>query len=116
MSPIDAQVLESLLDMLGDDQEVLAEIINCYLDESPKIVTAIQTSVSNQDADSLGKAAHSFKSSSASVGAINLSELCVQLESKGKIGDLEGVLELVSQMSDEYAQVEIALKKIVAVS
>jgi histidine phosphotransfer protein HptB len=116
MSPIDNQVLESLMDMLGDDQEVLAEIINCYLVESPKMVNDIQTSATTQDADILSKTAHSFKSSSASVGAINLSELCIQLESKGKSGNLEGVLELVSQMSDEYAQVEIALKKIAEVS
>lgn len=116
MSPIDTQVLESLMDMLGGEQEILAEIINCYLVESPKIVIAIQTSATNQDAATLNKTAHSLKSSSASVGAMNLSELCLQLELKGKSGNLEGVLELVSQLSHEYAQVEIALQKIIEVS
>ena len=115
MSSIDTQVLESLLDMLGDDQEVLAEIINCYLVESPKIVAAIQTSITNEDADNLDKTAHNLKSSSASLGAMNLYQLCLELELKGKSGNLEGVLELVSQLINEYAQVEIALKKIVEV-
>jgi hypothetical protein len=47
---------------------------------------------------------------------MNLYQLCLQLELKGKSGNLEGVLELVSQLINEYVQVEIALKKIVAVS
>ncbi len=115
MSSIDTQVLESLLDMLGGDQEALAEIINCYLFESPKIVAAIQTSVTIPDAETLFKTAHSFKSSSASVGALNLFQLCLELESKGKSGNLEGVEELVSQMVNEYKQVEMAFKKIAKV-
>ena len=116
MSSIDTQVLESLLDMLEGDQEVLVKIINCYLVESPKIVAAIQIAVTNEDADTLDKKAHSLKSSSASLGAMNLNQLCLELESKGKSGNLEGVVELVSQLVNEYAQVEIAFKKIVKVS
>ena len=116
MSSIDTQVLESLLDMLEGGQEVLAEIINCYLLESPKIVAAIQTSITNEDADNLDKTAHNLKSSSASLGAMNLYQLCLQIELKGKSGNLEGVLELVSQLINEYAQVEIALRKIVEAS
>ena len=115
MSSIDTQVLEALLDMLEGDQEVLAEIINCYLVESPKIVAAIQTSVTNEDANTLNKAAHNLKSSSASLGAMNLHQLCLELELKGKSGNLSGVLELVSQLINEYKQVEIALKKILEV-
>jgi hypothetical protein len=44
---------------------------------------------------------------------MNLYQLCLQLESKVKSGNLEGVLELVSHLINEYKQVEIALKKIV---
>ncbi|HCQ23243.1 MAG: Hpt domain-containing protein [Aphanizomenon sp.] len=113
MSPIDTQVFKSLLDMVGDNQEVLAEIINCYLIESPRMIAAIQTSVTNQDINTLGRTAHNLKSSSASLGAMNLYQLCLQLESKVKSGNLEGVLELVSHLINEYKQVEIALKKIV---
>ncbi|MTJ49801.1 Hpt domain-containing protein [Dolichospermum sp. UHCC 0259] len=117
MSSIDTQVLESLLDMLEGDQEVFAEIINCYLMESPKIIAAIQTSASQGDADNLGKTAHSLKSSSASLGAMNVHQLCLELELKGKKGNLTESdwaesLELISQLINEYAQVEIALNKI----
>ncbi|MBE9250180.1 Hpt domain-containing protein [Dolichospermum sp. LEGE 00240] len=112
MSSIDTQVLESLLDMLEGDQDVLAEIINCYLMESPKIIAAIQTSASQGDADNLGKTAHNLKSSSASLGAMDIHQLCLELESKGKNGNLAGSLELVSQLINEYAQVEIDLKKL----
>jgi HPt (histidine-containing phosphotransfer) domain-containing protein len=112
MSPIDTQVLNSLLDMIGGEVEILADIIHTYLLESPPILTVIQTSVKNEDADALNKAAHQLKSSSASLGAVNFSRLCLELELKGKNQNLEGVLELVSRLKDEYKQVEIALKQI----
>jgi HPt (histidine-containing phosphotransfer) domain-containing protein len=115
MSSIDTQVLESLLDMLGDDQEALAEIINCYLIESPTIIAAIEKSVTNKDADTLKKKAHNLKSSTASLGAMNLYQLCLQLELKGENGNLEGISDLVSKLVHEYEQVEIALKKTVEV-
>ncbi|MEI6441619.1 MAG: Hpt domain-containing protein [Nostocales cyanobacterium ELA583] len=115
MSSINTHILESLLDALGGEQQVLADIINCYLVESPKIVVAIQTSVTSENAGTLDKTAHKLKSSSASLGAIDLSRLCLELELKGKSDNLEGVLELLSRLINEYAQVEIALKKIVEV-
>ncbi|WP_168536866.1 Hpt domain-containing protein [Anabaena sp. UHCC 0253] len=104
--------MEALLSMLSGDKKYLVKIINCYLLESLDLVKDIQTSVINQDTDAIHKTAHKLKSSSTSLGAINLSGLCLQLELKGKYGNLEGVLELVSQLNNEYEQVEIALKKI----
>ncbi|MTJ10563.1 Hpt domain-containing protein [Anabaena sp. UHCC 0204] len=115
MSSINTQALQALLGMLSGDKEFLVKIINCYLMESANMVKDIQTSVINQDADTIYKTAHKLKSSSASLGAIHLSELCLQLELKGKHSDLVGVLELVSQLNHEYEQVEIALKKITQV-
>jgi formylmethanofuran dehydrogenase subunit B len=46
---------------------------------------------------------------------LKIINFCLQLELKGKHRNLAGVLELVSQLNNEYEQVEIALKKITQV-
>ncbi|BAZ86278.1 Hpt domain-containing protein [Dolichospermum compactum] len=74
------------------------------------------TSASQRDADNMGKTAHNLKSSSASLGAMDVHQLCLELELKRKNANLAGSLELVSQLINEYAQVEIALKKVLQVS
>lgn len=55
-------------------------MIECYLTESEKLLKTITTAMTKADAQSLFRAAHSLKSSSASLGANPFSELCQELE------------------------------------
>lgn len=110
---IDIPTLQSLKNMLGEDQEAFTEVINCYLVESPKLLQLISASSVNQDAQTLWQTSHKFKSSSASIGAKTITKFCLELEVKGQMGNLAGSEELVSQLSQEYKRVEAALEKII---
>lgn len=106
---IDAKILQSLLNMLGENQVAFAELINCYLAEAPKLVEDINVAIAAGDAQALWRTAHKFKSSSGSVGATFLAQLCKQLEIKGRSSNLSGCTELGSQLRQEYELVRIAL-------
>ncbi|WP_225892307.1 Hpt domain-containing protein [Nostoc sphaeroides] len=87
------------------------ELIECYLTETPRLVQDISTAITTQDAQTLLNTAHQLKSSSASVGAIALAQLCKVLEAQGCSSKLENSLELISQLYQEYEQVKTALEK-----
>ncbi|MEH2163336.1 MAG: PAS domain S-box protein [Nostoc sp.] len=108
---IDAKILQSLRDMLGGDRVVFAELIGCYLTETPKLVQDICTAIATHDAETLWKAAHQLKSSSASIGASALAQLCKVLEAQGRSSELENSVELLTQLYEEYGQVKTALEK-----
>ncbi len=55
------------------------------------------------------KAAHTLKSSSASLGAIALSKFCQQLENLGRSQTTAGVREIMAQVKSEYERVNAAL-------
>jgi HPt (histidine-containing phosphotransfer) domain-containing protein len=57
----------------------------------------------------LHRAAHSLKSTSATLGATSLSEFCLELEKHGNTGTLEVTAAMVSQVDAEYKKVKTAL-------
>jgi len=108
---IDAKILQSLQDMLRGDRVAFVELIECYLTETPKLVQDMSAAITTQDTQTIWKTAHQLKSSSASVGAIALAQLCKVLEAQGCSSKLENSLELISQLYQEYEQVKTALQK-----
>ncbi|MEH1866158.1 MAG: PAS domain S-box protein [Nostoc sp.] len=108
---IDAKILQSLRDIVKGDHVVFTELIKCYLTETPRLVQDISTAIATRDAQTIWKAAHQLKSSSASIGAIALAQLCKVLEAQGRSSELENTVELLPQLYQEYEQVKTALEK-----
>ncbi|MEH2277744.1 MAG: PAS domain S-box protein [Nostoc sp.] len=108
---IDPKMLQSLWDIVRGDHVAFAELIECYLTETRRLVQDISTAITNEDAQTIWKTAHQLKSSSASVGAIALVQLCKLLEAQGRSSKLENSLKLFSQLYQEYEQVKTALQK-----
>ncbi|TVP60958.1 MAG: response regulator [Nodularia sp. (in: Bacteria)] len=107
---IDTKILSSLRDMMSGDETEFKQLLNCYLAEAPKCIQNIKASHANKDIQALWKTAHTLKSSSASVGAINLAQICKHLEAKGRSGDLKSSQEICSQLYQEYELVKKALQ------
>ncbi len=108
---IDPKILQSLRNMLRGDRVAFAELIECYLTETLRLVQDMSTAITTHDTQTIWKIAHQLKSSSASVGAIALAQLCKVLEAQGRNSKLENNLELLSQLNQEYEQVKTALQK-----
>ncbi len=82
--PVDPRALK---DMFGDDDETFREILNDFVEPSRAIVKDIEEAYDNRKNQDIGAAAHKLKSSSRSVGANRLADLCATLEAAGKSGD-----------------------------
>ncbi|WGV23514.1 PAS domain-containing protein [Halotia branconii] len=106
---IDAKILQSLRDMLAGDKKAFAELIECYLSETPKLIQKIITAVTEQDTQAIWKTAHNLKSSSASVGATKLAQLCKQLEIQGRSNNLQESREIYLQINQEFERVKTVL-------
>jgi signal transduction histidine kinase/DNA-binding response OmpR family regulator/HPt (histidine-containing phosphotransfer) domain-containing protein len=109
--PIDAKVLQSFRNMVGERADlVLAEIIDCYLEDAPKLISAIAQAVGQGDATQLRHASHTLKSSSATLGAMTLSHLCKKLEVMSRAGNSEYAEDHLPQLEAEYKRVKAALQ------
>ncbi|HLO48718.1 MAG TPA: response regulator [Kamptonema sp.] len=110
---IDRKVWQSLQEMLGSDADsVLVEMIDCYLEDAPKLFQNLCAAALEKNATNLYTAAHTLKSSSATFGAAQLSKLCQQIEAiarrcvESKFADTDAELSLPSEVIALTLQVE----------
>lgn len=109
--PLDPAALDILRSMqrIGKPS-TLAKVIRLYFDSAPNLVNSIEYAIGAGDSYTLRRAAHSLKSSSANLGAMQLADLCRQLESCGEQQRCVDALQLIGPMKAEYAQVCYALQ------
>ena len=110
-SAVDFQAIQALCDMFGENaSSVLVEVVDSFLEDTPHILQAMRNSVDAGDAVALRQATHTLKSTSATLGAMTLSNLCKQLEAIAKDDTLAGAPEIASQLQAEYERVRCALQ------
>ncbi|MEY8253209.1 MAG: Hpt domain-containing protein, partial [Colwellia sp.] len=89
---------------------LLAKIIQLYLESSPVLVENIGRSIEQKDRQALENAAHSLKSSSANLGATELAQLCKTIEHQGKSNLIDMAAPLLEQLILLYNQTKAALE------
>ena len=107
---LDQSVLASLRELQeAGDPDIVAEVGGLFIKHSPEKVDAIMQSVEKDDAKGLQLAAHSMKSSSAYIGAMQLSTLAKELEMMGRSNSLNGAKEKAQMLKEEFSLVMEAI-------
>ena len=95
-SAIDPSALKSVF---GDDEETFKEILRDFVDPAASNIEEIDAAFASRSADGVAKAAHKLKSSSRSVGANDLADLCLALETAGKAEDWNTIDEAAPHLA-----------------
>ena len=98
---LDASVLEDLEAMLGDEVERLVDV---FLEDTPRLLRALEAAAAGPDHDALREAAHSLKSSSANLGAMSLSAAAKRVELAARERTLERPAVAVALIANEFAR------------
>jgi HPt (histidine-containing phosphotransfer) domain-containing protein len=98
--------MADLADSLGDG---LDEVIETYLEDSPLIIAEMRASLADTRWETLQRAAHTLKSSSGIFGAVEMIELCRNLEHEAG-GSPVG--KTVEQLEADVEAVAVAFKKV----
>jgi PAS domain S-box-containing protein len=97
------QIVENLREI-----DALDELIELYRQETPKLIDRLSVALARGDAEALEAAAHSLKSTSAAIGASEVSKLGAQLEEWGRQRDLSGVVPLLDRLKLEFDRAIVA--------
>jgi len=84
---------------------LLQQVIQLYMEDSPKLMETIRHSITLGDAAAMQRAAHSLKSTSGNLGAMMLAEMCKELETMGRAGTTDNAILLLPVLEDEYDRV-----------
>ena len=98
-SSIDLSVLESLKELMGDTFDIL---ITTFIDDTGKLVHSLSQLQKQNDIEVFTRNAHSIKSSSANLGAMQLSAIAAELEAQGKAGDIANTIDKIILLENEF--------------
>ena len=101
--PIDDRMLK---DMFGDDDAMFKENLQSFVDPSEAIVADLMAAHRSRSATGVKAEAHKLKSSSRSVGANELADTCLGLETAGKEEDWGTIDELAPKLEPLFKEVK----------
>jgi HPt (histidine-containing phosphotransfer) domain-containing protein len=103
-SAVDIAVLRSLEQAQAEDEpDLIIELIDLYLEHTPRQLTAMSALLMQGDTLSLRRAAHSLKGSSATLGAGHTAALCGALETLTEDISLKAVAGALDELVQEFA-------------
>jgi HPt (histidine-containing phosphotransfer) domain-containing protein len=102
-------VLDQLREDLGSDA-ALREVIMEFLDKSPATLAALRDAAARGDASGIRGSAHTIKGTSATLGALTLSDQCAELERLSRAGSVVEAAARVAAIEASYIAVTAALK------
>ncbi|MCI0354475.1 MAG: response regulator [Acidobacteria bacterium] len=95
---------EDVLDRLGGDQELLRELAELFLKNSPKTLATLRTGVETGSAKNVQAAAHSLKGTLGHLAARDAVATAEELESRGREGNLEGAEDLLIRLERQMGE------------
>ena len=98
---LDTSVLAALV---GDDPALISDFLTDYLGSVSKASSEIQAAFAGEDWRAIGAVTHRLKSSSRSVGALDLADNCEQLEHSAKASDGDAVTRLMPEFEANVAR------------
>src|SRR5215210_2415854 len=107
---LDTGVLAELRRTTGNDDAFLLELVEAYLGDGERQLAEAERALASRDTEAFVINAHTLKSTSASVGALRLAEICRRIEQLGRAGVVDSASELVGQARAEWPATVAALR------
>ena len=95
---------------VDSDEGLLADLAKLFLEESPKMLAAVQEAVSGHDAGRLQRAAHSLKGAVSTLAAQKAFDAALRLESLGRAGDLVEAEKAYAALESEIERLRSMLE------
>ncbi len=94
------------LEQSGDDEEILAELLDLFKESSAEDLTRIKDGIKENDPEMLGNAAHSIKGASASLGIEGIRIVAYEMEKAGRDGDLDKAIGFLVDLESLIGQLD----------
>ena len=96
---------------MGGSKDLFSELVAIFLDEAPKALARVQSSVSSGNPKTITEAAHALKGSLGILAADDAVAAALTVETLGRSGDLAGVQEATAALSVEVRRLISALER-----
>lgn len=96
---LDVVALQKLESYVVNDQDLVSALIEDFAQTAPDLIASIRSALHILDLETISQAAHALKSSSATLGAKKMSQLCAELEN---VSDFTVASQLLVQIEEQF--------------
>ncbi len=93
---------EMTVEEFGGDEKLVIDVVNGFLKNVDNQICIIRQAIEDEDAEVVGKEAHSIKGGALNLTADAVSKTALELENIGKSGSVEGGLEALDKLESEF--------------
>lgn len=86
------------------------KVIKLYLQSTTELLESLRRAIADNDSSALAQVAHSLKSSSGNVGAVQVAAVCKILEQRGREKRLDDIDRLLAELETAYGLARSALR------
>jgi HPt (histidine-containing phosphotransfer) domain-containing protein len=90
--------VDSALEMLGGDMDLLREVVEMFLTDLPNKLEELRTGIAQSDPDKVRRVAHSLKGAAANIAAEDVRSSAFEIEQLASNGDLDSVVTRVPEL------------------
>jgi HPt (histidine-containing phosphotransfer) domain-containing protein len=112
--PVDRAAYAALLESVRGDAAFVAELIEVFAMDAARLLASMRSAAEDGRAEEVARAMHQLKSSSASLGATLLPQLCSELETEARTGTSQGLEGQVPIIEAEVSRVTVMLRALCA--
>lgn len=94
---------------VGDDPELLSQLVAVFLEQLPLLLPPLETAVAHNDARAIRQAAHALCSSVSVIAAPRAKDIARKLELMGLNSELDRVRETHAELQSEFSTLQQAL-------
>lgn len=109
-SPCTALDVSDALSRLGDDRELLAAIIEIYLEDSPALLDKVRRAVMGNDPAALQRAGHSLRGLAVTLSAGDVAAVASRLEHMGSCRTLAEASQAVAELEARLQELNAAVR------
>ena len=102
---IEQDKYDELVDLGGGTQALLAELLDKYLENSPKLITDAKKALQENNAKQVDYCIHTLKGSTLCLGLQPLGKALVEVNVQTKLGDISGVDSVLAETDDFLSQI-----------
>ena len=95
--------LSDIRKRLGNDEALIADLLQLFLDTCPEQLAAIKNAVGVGSADAVRRAAHTLKGAAGNMSATGIAARAADLETAAERGETAGFQRLLADLEEEVA-------------
>lgn len=101
---------DDFLERVDGDIDLLKEVIEIFLEDSPNLMTALRSAIRIGEAEAIEKAAHTLKGAAANISAKRLQQLSHAMQEMIKKSQVSQMERLFGDMETHYEVLDRVLR------